>query len=244
MIILRKGNPGDGADYARLQNEVFLIKPMGSDHIVEFYSELLETEGRLNFVISDEATGDYCGQCSVKDIRVEKPEIEIELLEKYQGRGIGFAALSRMMQMVSISENVPCFFATVEPDNIASQKLMYKLGGVPAGISRSGFLRGDQAEDFEREYLGLIDDKTIAIANMYNTNPQKLLSCELVIDISFPLKPPTFRADFAIDDSRKLGLARRNFSTVKFAAKAMEMLKNADESSFEEVKAEIEKMLI
>lgn len=43
----------------------------------------------------------YCGECAVKDISADIPEIEIELMWEYQHQGIGYRAMIKMFNKIS-----------------------------------------------------------------------------------------------------------------------------------------------
>jgi len=103
-------------------------------------------------------------------------EIAIELLPKWTNQGIGFQAITAMIDAIAIRLGVAEFRIRIDPGNQASQKLFEKLGAQPNGISE--FLIHDQAalEKVEEDNLHLIDDDLIALAAKFGVEPRSLLS--------------------------------------------------------------------
>ena len=149
-IVLRRIDEADYDEYLQLQKEVFLGGIAFNDDIIRKVWVSLFGDGRVTCAIVTGDSNVFCGYCGVKNIHDEKPEIEIELLKKYRGKGIGFQALRKMMIDIGMRENISCFIAAVEPDNHVSQSLMYKLGGVPVGIRKSIYLEEKSVEEFEK----------------------------------------------------------------------------------------------
>jgi RimJ/RimL family protein N-acetyltransferase len=154
-----------------------------SDDIIKNMWEYMFEDKRVSYCIMTARENDFCGYCAVKDLDADKPEIEIELLRKYRGQGIGYQALSDMMASIEETSNVSGFISVVEPDNYISQKLMYKLGGIPAGVRQSNWLGDEDVDDFEKAHMDLLDERLLQVAEDFCVSPQKLLSSVLVFDI-------------------------------------------------------------
>ena len=143
-------------------------------------------ESRITYAIMTDDIIDFCGYCAVKNIYEEKPEIEIELFSRYRSKGIGYQALSNMMTGLIKQHSISCFIATVAPDNHVSQGLMYKLGGVPAGIRKSipADIPEKYIQEYERIYLGSLNNVIIKAAENFGVEPKTLLSHRLIFSIS------------------------------------------------------------
>jgi len=137
-VHIRNMNASDYDNYFILQEEVSITsKLLDYPGMKEYSWNDLMQENRMNFVIETNQN-EFCGYCAIKDIREDKPEIEMELLKRYQGRGIGYQAL-KMMIKIGIDENKSGFVSVVATDNEASHKLMKKLNGVEVGTREGSF---------------------------------------------------------------------------------------------------------
>jgi len=240
MIILREADEADADDYVRLQKDISLgVFKIDEESLSQTWTSMLKDNGRIAYTVLTEDTNDFCGYCAVKDVNADKPEIEIELLKKYHSKGIGFEVLYKMMTSLSAKDNISCFIALIEPDNYASQKLMYKLGGVPASITKSFFLKEHQTEEFENSNLHLLDDRLIQIAKDFGVEPKKLLSHILVFDISSEslLKSGHRKSNGNIvaDADRKISVEKRRFYNRGFVRDVLKILESND--NIDELKA-------
>lgn len=176
----------DCEDYVRLQKEVSPFRHMfdEKDFCDKSWEEMF-TEGRIPYAITQVETEEFCGYCAIKNIKQDKPEIEIELLEKFRGCGIGYTALCNLIYTMKEIHGVKNFTYCTDSDNFASQGLVSKVGGKPYGLKRFFFLRECETEKFEEENIYMIDDKLKGVAAAFNVEPRKLLSHILVymIDI-------------------------------------------------------------
>ena len=72
----------------------------------------------------------YIGYISFGEYECSSPEIQIEIQENYQNCGIGYNALSFLIaEVFRQREDIKYFIYYVRADNIASVKLVEKLGG-------------------------------------------------------------------------------------------------------------------
>lgn len=124
---------------------------------------------------SDNACMGYVG---LKDTTRNLWEFCIELLPEYCNQGYGYNAVKLFLKKISeITQNdKQQFMALVEVDNIASQKLMLKLGGRLIDIYDYTFHDEERAEEFEEEHLNEITDHMIELAEELMVEPRKLLS--------------------------------------------------------------------
>ena len=129
--------------------------------------------------------GAYVGYCGIKSTAEENWEIAIELLPQWTNQGIGFTAITAMMDAIATRLGVSRFRVRIDPGNRASQKLFEKLGAQPNGISE--FLIHDQAalEKVEEDNLHFIDENLIALAAQFDVEPRKLLSHVLEYTLTY-----------------------------------------------------------
>jgi RimJ/RimL family protein N-acetyltransferase len=248
-IILRTVDEADSDNYVKLQKEVRIVNYKHDDD--DIYAQTgtsIINEYSLAYTIVTEDTGDFCGYCAVKDIHAEKPEIVIELLKRYRGKGIGFKALSLLMTEAGERYKISCFTAAVEPDNRISQKLMRKLGGVPNGVRKSIYLDEEDIEGFEADNTGLLDSSILQLAKDFGVQPSTLLSHALLFDIPLDSLSKAIQEQNAgfknerlscIDDTnRKISVALRKTAYNKLANKVLTVLKKYGEDDFDKAKAE------
>ena len=70
------------------------------------------------------------GYVSFANYDSDTPEIQIEITDKYQKRGIGYKSLSFLIEKLFYErEDIQYFLYRVRADNVASLKLIEKLGG-------------------------------------------------------------------------------------------------------------------
>lgn len=174
----------DGENYIRLQREVSPFRRMfdEKDFCDKSWEDMF-AEGRVPYAITKGEDRQFCGYCAIKNIKLDKPEIEIELLEKFRGCGIGYAALYFLIDTIAERYGVKQFTYCTDSDNYASQGLVSRVGGKPAGLERFFFLREDEMEGFEEENMDMIDDKLKDVAGLFGVEPRKLLSHILVYTI-------------------------------------------------------------
>ena len=83
---------------------------------------------RRSFGIYDDE--EYVGYVAFVNYDKKNPEIQIELNEPFRNKGVGFRALSLLInQIFQEREDIEYFVYCVMVDNIASIKLIEKLGG-------------------------------------------------------------------------------------------------------------------
>lgn len=174
-IVLRKVQHKDKESFLELQKENAIIKSILQE---ETYCDMLWDEHIEDkaLMFSIEAGGEYAGYCGIKNTTSERWEIVIEILKKWKHKGVGYAAVSTMLDAIKKYLGVTEFRVRIDPDNYASQGLFEKLGAVPNGISEFMLHREEDMKQWEEENIHLIDDKTIELANQFHVEPRKLLS--------------------------------------------------------------------
>lgn len=183
-IVLRKVDERDRVGYLELQKEYSIMKGMLKEQAYcdMAWNEHVEPKALMLTILKD---GAYVGYCGIKSTAQEQWEIAIELLPKWTHQGIGYQAITAMMDAISTRLGVSKFRVRIDPGNRASQKLFEKLGAQPNGISE--FLIHDQAalEKVEEENLHLIDEDLITLAAKFNVEPRNLLSHVLEYTLTY-----------------------------------------------------------
>ncbi len=247
-IHLRPLADTDLQDYVRLQKELSFSKELyDKESIVKHTWKDMLSENSEKFAIVDAENRGFCGYCGIKDIRRGAPEIEIELLERYQRKGIGYRALATMMQSAANQYGTEVFMSKVEPDNYASQRLMEKLGGEPNGTQLDIRIEEEDAAAFEERYKSLIDDNIRRVAEKFQVEPQRLLTHVLLYRI--PMRsvlqslekeaPASSMPKKYMDHEKKISRARTAGTQLAVIETLKEMLDAATEETYEETRAKM-----
>lgn len=158
----------DKENHFALQKSVALFpsKIWNSEEIWEKISwrEQFKSESRICYIIETVPEFVYCGECAVKNISSDIPELEIELMPKYQYQGIGCKAMIMMFEKMKRNYEKQEFLAKVELDNYASQFLMEKLKGIPAGLVKDPLISDERVEKFVKVHRYLLDERMQEIA--------------------------------------------------------------------------------
>ncbi len=139
------------------------------------FDNLLKQES-FYCTIRKRETFQFCGYCGIKDIRVSKPELAIELIKPMQHKGIGTHAMKLLLQAYVPHDNFEYYRCVVATDNYPSQHLCEKIGGIPNGIVALILKDPKLQEIFEENNLDMIDDQLRLIADKFKVEPRKLLS--------------------------------------------------------------------
>lgn len=128
------------------------------------------------------------GYLGIKDTRKEIWELAIELDGQYTHRGFGSHSIKLFLNELSKVTGKKEFRATVEVDNIPSQRCFESIGAELVGLCPSGILLTSEDEArFEENNLNLIDDRIRALADRIGVEPRKLLSHILEYRMTCPL---------------------------------------------------------
>ena len=149
---------------AVLENEVY--------QSVAWHEHTKQTS--LMFTILHE--GNYAGYCGIQDLTKEVWEISIELLPEKTGKGIGFSAISAMLNGLRDRLGVRHYRVRIEPTNCASQGLFEKLGAVPNGLSEPWQQNPEDLTQLEQENMSLLDENIFKVAAKFSVEPHSLLS--------------------------------------------------------------------
>lgn len=174
-IILRKVQDSDKHIFIELQKENNIVKSMMKEEAYRnmLWNEHIEYKALMFSVIVD---NEYAGYCGIKNTTHEQWEIAIEILNKWKHKGIGYRAISVMLDEIKNRLNVSEFRVRIDAENYPSQRLFEKLGAEPNGISE--FLLHEEADirRCEEENIHLLDERIQKLAKQFNVEPRKLLS--------------------------------------------------------------------
>lgn len=137
------------------------------------WDEHISSKGLTMTILHHE---NYIGYCGINNILKENWEIGIELLPEYTGQGVGYCAISKMLNEIQERLGRDFFIVRIDPRNIASQKLFEKLGAIPDGIAVNWTENESIMLQCEEEHLDQIDEELINVAKKFNVSPRKLLS--------------------------------------------------------------------
>lgn len=153
------------------------------ERLQRMYWESVEKEDSLYCSICAKENGEFLGYCTIEELSGWPPEIGINLLERFQGRGIGPEAVSAFMDVCQrVMGSVP-FIAKIEAENACSQKMFRRLGFRPEGIDTFIIKDPIDLERFEQKRLkelGGVPKKLQSLAKEFEVEPRKLLSHLLV----------------------------------------------------------------
>lgn len=174
-IILRKVQDSDKDIFIELQKENNIVKSMMKEEAYRnmLWNEHIEYKALMFSIVVD---NEYVGYCGIKNTTHEQWEIAIEILNKWKHKGIGYRAISIMLDAIKNRLNVSEFRVRIDAENYPSQRLFEKLGAEPNGISE--FLLQEEADirRCEEENIHLLDERIQELAKQFNVEPRKLLS--------------------------------------------------------------------
>ena len=188
LRLIQKESNTDKANFFALQKSVAIIQNWEENDEEELsewsWQEAFKNKHRICYVIEKMPGNVYCGECAVKNISDEIPEIEIELMKEYQGQGIGYLAIIDMLNKLASDYGKEKYYAKVEPDNYASRFLFEKLCARPAGVSRDYTISDERIEQFIERNRYLLDQDLEEVAKAFSVVPETLLTHFLVYQIS------------------------------------------------------------
>ena len=186
-VVLRPVKPCDHDGFLLIQQENSMIRSMVKE---EAFCDMVwkEHNEEKSLMLSIENMGSYIGYCGIKDTSQDLWEIAIELKRDWTKHGIGYPALSTMLNAIKSRLGVTEFRVRIDPTNYPSQKLFERLGAIPNGLSELWLHDQRALEKFEEENLHLIDDRIVEVAKKFQVEPQKLLSHVLEYRLSWTEK--------------------------------------------------------
>ena len=129
--ILRRISDPDKPHYKELaQAETPAFLMTASDALA--WDELLSEE-HLTCSILKKDTEAFCGFCQLQWIFSDTPELGIDLLPEYQKKGVAMEVLPSFLTQAKKQLNNKYFYSKIKKNNIPSQKLAEKIGGICIG---------------------------------------------------------------------------------------------------------------
>lgn len=187
LVVLRRENESDKGAYIEVQKT---YSPIASTYENDTFCDNVwkdhTSEEALTFSIDH--CGKYIGYCGIKDITQNLWEIVIELLPQWTKHGLGFIAVTAMLNEIQQRVKISDFRIRIVPENIASQHFFEHLGAVPVGISEFVFHDPSMIEAFENENLDRITDQLTTVAQKFSVEPRKLLSHVLEYRLHWQVK--------------------------------------------------------
>ena len=188
LRLIQQESNTDKANYLALQKSVAILKNWeqnDEEKLNEWsWKEAFKSKERICYVIEKMPGNVYCGECAVKNISDEIPEIEIELMKEYQGQGIGYLAIIDMLSKLASDYGKDEYYARVEPDNYASRFLFEKLCAQPVGVVRDPTVSDERIEQFIERSRYLLDRDLEEVAKKFSVMPETLLTHFLVYQIN------------------------------------------------------------
>lgn len=190
-VILRPVVRGDRDFYLHIKTQYSMMYRSIVNTEPERVPKLLDRDLRQPesfFCIVETPEHTPIGYLGIKNTRKICWEIAIELDGAYTHQGYGSHSIRMFLNEISRITGKTELCATVEVDNIPSQRCFESLGAEFVGLCDGAILRTpeDKAR-FEEQNLNLIDDHIRAVAARLSVEPRKLLSHLLEYRLTCPL---------------------------------------------------------
>jgi RimJ/RimL family protein N-acetyltransferase len=191
-IRLRRMRPDDAAALAKSRSDPKSAQfaswevPFSIDKATEVIASMNDVEipppGRwMNIAIADAATDVYLGDCGVHLSDNERSaELGYTLSPAARGRGIVTAAATAIIDWLFSDPQRARITADLHPDNIASARVVERLGFVYEGRSRKSYWVGDVVSD--DAHYGLLRADWSAWNNRVRTRPTTVRLVEITDD--------------------------------------------------------------
>lgn len=233
LRLIQQDSIEDRTNYFALQKSVALFP----DRVLEYQKEYedkswqdqFNNKNRICYVIETMPELAYCGECAVKDISVDIPEIEIELMQERQHKGIGYKAIIKMLKELAEKYDKQEFYVKVEPDNYASQFLFEKLEGLPIGLVKDFQISDERADSFINTHRHLLDKRMKNLAEQFDVEADLLLTHLLVYKLKYKNLETVNTNRVEMKNKRKYMECRRALSKEKYKDVMREWLEDLEE---------------
>lgn len=134
-ISIRTATENDKEDYVAFElNDELLqsFERVGADKKIDLRSIVWDERYKsdcIMFAIVENKSDKTIGFCEIEHVSEEEPTIGITLADGYRGKGYGYLSVRMVLEEAWKIFEHPYFIWEVEQDNIASKKLVLKLGG-------------------------------------------------------------------------------------------------------------------
>ena len=115
---------------AQAENPDFL---QASDSVSALAWDELLSEDHLTCSILRKDNGAFCGFCQLQWVFSDTPELGIDLLPEYQKKGVSAEVLPPFLNHAKMLPKNNYFYSKIKKNNIPSQKLAEKIGGICIG---------------------------------------------------------------------------------------------------------------
>ena len=121
--------------YLMAWNEIFESTPVSHDENFKqkTWDDVLSDTTKLQLKIIDKLTQEYVGEVTLMKLDTETPELGMQLLRKYHGRGIGTRVMNLFVDKLKSVLQIEYFSVRIFSDNHVSQKIFEKMGAVKIG---------------------------------------------------------------------------------------------------------------
>lgn len=116
-------------------NETFDKSPLINNEQFQnkSWEDVLLDTNKLQLKIMDKLSQEYVGEVVLMNLDAERPELGIQLLEKYHGQGIGTRVMNLFLNHLKAIMKIECLTVRIRSDNYISQKLFKKMGAIKTG---------------------------------------------------------------------------------------------------------------
>ncbi len=248
LRLIQQDSVEDRRNYFALQKSVALFTDKALEYQKEYEDKLWQNQfnnqNRICYVIETIPELAYCGECAVKDISVDISEIEIEIMQECQHKGIGYKAIIKMLRELAENYDKQEFYVKVEPDNYASQFLLEKLGGLPTGLVKDFQISDERADSFIKTHRYLLDKRMQDLAEQFDVVTDLLLTHLLVYKLKYQNLKTINTNGVEMKNKRKHMECRRTLSKEKYKEVMREWLEDLEEiKSYGEAKDKIDAKL-
>ncbi len=157
--LLRQIQPADASFYKELAHTDIpaFLQNISSTSITEsIWEGLLENDYLICSILTKD-TNTFCGFCQLQWLDSSNPEMGINLLPAFQKQGVALEVLPAFLSQTKKLLPIDYFYSKVDWNNLPSQKLAEKLGGVCIG--KKNLLPADFPKDLipfaEKEFPNL-----------------------------------------------------------------------------------------
>ncbi len=155
-LVLREIDSAVDAEFIfELVNSPKFIKYIGDRGVRQLGDAIELIEGKYRQSYEDHGYGLYTVECKsdrmpvgvcglVRRVSLPGPDIGFAFLSQYERMGYGFESAAAIVGHARTVHKIPRLFAITTPDNIASGRLLDKLG-----FTEGGSMVNDQAEELK-----------------------------------------------------------------------------------------------
>lgn len=168
-----------------MYHQLFIENEFGSeDNVIEAIFKSNLTDNCLYCTIFLQDFHEPIGYCGIKNAKQDPPELAIELLKAYQHQGYGYRAMQLYLDALTKAD-IHAYTAVVDPDNLASQNLFFKLNATLTGITDYMLYTEKDQQEFEHLFSELLSPHLQDLAEQLGVEPRKLLSHALLFRLDW-----------------------------------------------------------